>query len=409
MVHEPLYRRLIDRWQLLIAAPHRMFFAAGLAWLVAWSGWWLLLLAARALDLWAMEPAPPALLAHGAAMLYLALPPFMYGFLFTVYPRWMPAPEPRQATMLAVFFLVSAGNLLALLGLALGARVFLTGWLAATAAMAIATVMLGAGLAHASERVSHAYGALAGLIAGLLGMLLFAWLLLRNDFGYWPLVRGLGLWGLLIGVYFTVCHRMIPFFSSRVVPGYQQWRPGWLLASFLALALLRGLLEASPGHAWLASVPLLALAVTCALKWHPRRPIEVRLLAVLHLALLWLPVGIALAVAGDVATALGYPGLVGRAPLHALGMGFVGGMLVAMVTRVTLGHSGRPLAMPTADWRLFLGLQAATLLRLAAEFLPATGPWLSVLAAAAWFGLLAAWALRQLPVYFAPRADGKPG
>ena len=38
----------------------------------------------------------------------------------------------------------------------------------------------------------------------------------------------------------------------------------------------------------------------------------------------------------------------GRAPIHALGIGFFGGMLVAMVTRVTMGHSGRALKMDRA-------------------------------------------------------------
>lgn len=397
------------RWRQLAAAPHRLFFASGMAWLVAWSGWWLVVLGARHLGLRGLEPAFPAMLTHGVAMLYLALPPFIVGFLFTVFPRWMPAPAPGRVATLVAFVLVTLGNLAAFAGLAGATGLFFAGWLMVTAGLGLATALLAHSLRQSPQRVPHAYATLAGLAAGLAGMVLFAWMLGSGDFSPWPLVRGLGLWGLVLGVYFAVCHRMIPFFSSRVVPGYQTWRPGWLLAGFVALAILRGLLEAAPGQAWLASVPLFLLALTSVFKWWPRSRSGVRLLAVLHLSMLWLPAGIGLAAVADLGAALGHPGLVGRAPLHALGMGFAGSMLVAMVTRVTLGHSGRPLVMDQVDWRLFLAVQLATVLRLTAEFLPAVAHWLGSLAALSWFLALGAWAWRKFPVYLSPRIDGKPG
>ena len=40
----------------------------------------------------------------------------------------------------------------------------------------------------------------------------------------------LGVFGVLLPIYASVAHRMFPFFASRVVPGYQSWRPMWLLA-----------------------------------------------------------------------------------------------------------------------------------------------------------------------------------
>lgn len=397
------------RWHLLTAAPHRMFFATGLAWLLAWSAWWVALLAARLAGVHGLEPAAPALLLHGGVMLYLVLPPFMYGFLLTVFPRWMPAPQPRRGNMLAAFVLLNGGNLLAITGPWLGIGWLLAGWVAATLALATITATLARILWQARERASHAFATVAGLVAGLLGMSLFAVALGRGDWMQWPLLRGLGLWGFLLVIYFGVCHRMVPFFSSRVVPGYESWRPDWALYLFVALALARAVLELAPTFAWLASLPLAALAIACVLRWRPRRKCGVPLLEVLHLSLAWLAVGLALAAVADLAAALGAAGLVGRAPLHALGMGFFGGMLVAMVTRVTLGHSGRPLVLDAIDWRLFLVVQAATVLRVLAEFLPAAGAALGLAAGVAWLVAFGAWAARLLPVYLRPRADGAPG
>jgi uncharacterized protein involved in response to NO len=386
-----------------------MFFASGVAWLLAWSGWWTLMLGARAAGLSGLEPARPALLLHGAMMLYLVLPPFMYGFLLTVFPRWMPAPQPRRIAMLAALALLNAGNLAFLAGLVGPAWWLAAGWLLALAALAVVALSLFEILLRARSRVSHAYVVLAGLTAGGFGMALLARALWAGDFAAWPLARGMGLWGFLLVVYFGVCHRMIPFFSSRVVPDYIPWRPDWVLYVFSALAFARAWLELAPALAWVASVPLAAVATLAVLRWWPRQPSSARLLDVLHISAGWLAAGLTLAAVADVATALGAPGVVGRAPLHALGMGFLGGMLMAMVTRVTLGHSGRPLALDAPNWRLFLVIQAAAALRVAAEFLPALAGTLSLLAALAWLAAFAAWGLRQLPVYLRPRVDGGPG
>src|SRR3546814_15303035 len=74
----------------------------------------------------------------------------------------------------------------------------------------------------------------------------------------------IGTFGLLLPVYFTVSHRMFPFFAGNVVKGYKPWRPIWLLGPFWPLTLAHLALELVHGYQWLctADVPLLALAST---------------------------------------------------------------------------------------------------------------------------------------------------
>jgi uncharacterized protein involved in response to NO len=400
---------LAKHWRVFSAAPHRMFFTSGILWLLVLSAWWVLLLMARALGSTALEPAQPALLLHGASLLYLGFTPFIFSFLLTVFPRWMQAPEAGRPAILGALVLLNLGLVASLGGMAGSAGLLVSGWLLAAAALGLVFLTLASLLARARSRVVHAWAVLWGMAAGLAGMALFGYSLVTGDFRPWPLVRGLGLWGFLLVVYFGVSHRMIPFFSSRVVSGYVIWRPAWLLYLFVLLALARALLEIVPMLAWVASVPLAAIALSCAWRWRPRQPSGVRLLDVLHISLAWLAAGLLLAAAADIAAALSLAGLVGRAPLHALGMGFFGGMLMAMVTRVTMGHSGRPLAMDALSWRLFLTIQVATMLRVGAEFLPAAGQWLSLVAGVLWLSAFAAWSARILPIYLRPRLDGVPG
>lgn len=73
-------------------------------------------------------------------------------------------------------------------------------------------------------------------------------------------------------------------------------------------------------------------------RWRGLATISNPLLFVLHAAYLWVPVGYALlgcAIFGWIFTP--------TSALHALTMGAIGSMVLAVTTRVALGHTGRPL------------------------------------------------------------------
>ena len=399
--------RIAAAWRTFSAAPHRMFFFTGMWQLVAVSAWWAFVLVMRATGT-PVEPVLPALFVHGGMFLFLVVTPFMAGFLFTVFPRWQPAPEIPRSIHLTVFAAFNLGQLAFLAGM-YASRLLLV---AALALLALGWAALLGGLilslARARQRVVHAWGVLFGLLGGFAGLLLFLYSVTSNDWQAWALVRGLGIWAFLLPVYFTVSHRMVPFFTSRVVQPYTVFRPDALFWLGLGLAILRGLLELAPAYAWLASTPLAMILVSLSWKWWPRVPYDNALLRVLHLSLLWLAGGVLLYAIQDAALAFAGDHVLGRAPLHALGIGFFGGMLISMVTRVSLGHSGRPLVLDPFTWLIFCIVQFAVLARIAAEFVHAGG-WLMALAGLAWFAAFVAWARKFIAVYWRPRVDGAAG
>jgi uncharacterized protein involved in response to NO len=79
-----------------------------------------------------------------------------------------------------------------------------------------------------------------------------------------------------------------------------------------------------------------------------------------------------------------------------------------MVTRVTQGHSGRPLELGRIPALAFVLLQGVAALRVAAEGLPDSLAW-QASAAIGWLLAFAPWVLRSLAIYATPRIDGKPG
>jgi uncharacterized protein involved in response to NO len=99
-------------------------------------------------------------------------------------------------------------------------------------------------------------------------------------------------------------------------------------------------------------------------RWRGWRAAGEPLVWILHVGYGWL--GAALLLLGGASLA---PDLVPRtAGIHALTAGAVGVMTLAVMTRATRGHTGRPLAAGAATTAIYLAINAAALLRVAGPF-----------------------------------------
>jgi uncharacterized protein involved in response to NO len=256
---------------------------------------------------------------------------------------------------------------------------------------------------RAPDRV-HPVLVLGALLAGASGVAAFA------AFGAtaYPWLTGVGVWGFLLPAFIVVCHRMIPFFTASALPFVTAFRPWWLLAAMLGAPVAHGALAALGlvAWTWVVDLPAAALMLWVCLRWGLAQSLRKRLLAMLHVGFLWYGLGWLLLGAQSL-VALGGGDGAALGPLHALTIGFAGSLLMAMVTRVTHGHSGRTLAADALTWRLFQLLQLVAVARIGAD-VAASGGWLAV-AAGLWAVCFVPWCARLAPVYCRPRADGRPG
>src|SRR5688572_23595208 len=125
--------------QSLAAAPHRLLFFVGAANVLAAMAWWTASLAGLA----PLPTVPPGWV-HGFVMQYQVLPTFIFGFLLTVFPRWMAQREATRWHYLPVGLGLLLGQVLTLAGAATGSALLLhvgvidtvAGWLAAMAVLA---------------------------------------------------------------------------------------------------------------------------------------------------------------------------------------------------------------------------------------------------------------------------------
>ncbi|THF64380.1 NnrS family protein [Pseudothauera rhizosphaerae] len=394
----------------LFLAPHRAMFLSGGVMLLLVFLLWAAELAARA----GLAPSPgwslPPGWAHALMTVGGIFPFFIFGFLFTAMPRWQGLGDIAQERWLGSWRILAGGWAAVLVGL----------WVPLVLPIGLVAVLLGwVRLAAVLWRVAfrsqpdplHARATWLGLAGG--GASLLAWLIFALGGGAFWARAGIeaGVWWFLLPVFFSVCHRMVPFFSSNIVPDYVIVRPRWALLLVLAASAVHGALAMAGlnGWTWAVDVPAGAVALWLCVRWRPIAAQRVRLLGMLHIGFAWLGVALLLLALQAAGAQLGWYGL-GLAPLHALALGFFGSILLGMVSRVTLGHSGRPLAADTLTWSLFLALQGVVALRMLADLAPALlSPWLMLAAVAGWLGIFIAWAARYLPIYLRPRVDGRAG
>ncbi len=391
--------------QRLLAAPHRLFFLAGVAQIALASLWWLWVLAARVAPGLPAPAAPvPDTVLHALLMTCGFAPFFMFGFMFTAGPRWLSVLPPPPGAWRAPALVAAAGafalvplQVAGIGGLRIAAAVYALAWL-----WLLLRFVLLIRKSTAPDKV-HARLVAAGLAVGASCVAAFA------AFGTaaHPWISSAGVWGFLLPVFVTVCHRMIPFFTSGVVPFVTAFRPWWLLALMVGAPLLHATI-AGVGRAdwtWVVDLPAAGALLLVTLRWGFVQSMRNRLLAMLHLGFVWYGTGFLLAGVGSLLALRGGTGL-GLAPLHAMTIGFASSLLLAMVTRVTCGHSGRTLAADALTWRLFQLLQVAAVLRVGAE-LAASASW-TFAAVAFWAACMVPWCVKYAPVYWRPRADGRP-
>ena len=170
----------------------------------------------------------------------------------------------------------------------------------------------------------------------------------------------------------VIAGRIIPNFTANWLraqgherlPENRRLTDGITVVATLATGVSVSLTPFGPVTGIVAAVAALSHGVRLA-RWRGLATTSEPLLFVLHVAYLWLPVGYAL-------TALAAFGIVfpATAALHALTMGAIGNMILAVTSRVALAHTGRSLHAPRLIVISYAILNAAVVARILSPLSP---------------------------------------
>ncbi len=208
--------------------------------------------------------------------------------------------------------------------------------------------------------------------------------------------------------------------GGRIVPGFttnalrragspdEARAPGWAERSAIPVYLLFAAVDVGwPASRWSgAAAALAALVLAVRLSgWRSLRVLGDPLLGSLHVGYAWVVIGLAGLAGSDLS------GLWPRSvAVHAMTAGAFGTMILAVMTRVALGHTGRPLEAPPSAVFGYVFVTAAALLRTVGVAAFPELPLLVVtLAGAFWSAAFLAFLAGYARLLGQPRVDGRPG
>jgi len=167
----------------------------------------------------------------------------------------------------------------------------------------------------------------------------------------------------------------------------------------LSVGLAASLMPPGPVTGVLAILAAILHAVRLS-AWQGLATREEPLLFMLHVAYAWLPVGYAL----TACAAFGWV-FPPTAALHALTMGAIGSMVLAMITRVPLGHTGRSLHASRLTVVAYAVLTVAVVIRVLSPLGGAAYLAMIDVSAAGWMLAFAIFSVQYWPVLTRPRVS----
>lgn len=377
----------------------RPFFFLGALWAVTVVALWLLALTGTITLPTYLDP----LAWHRHEMLFGYLGGVIAGFLMTAIPNWtgrLPIAGARLASLTGLWIAARLALLFSAVIGALPAIALDVGFLATLAFVAAREVLaaknrnlpvaVAVGLFGIADALDHAEALGAAVPAGL---------------------------GWRLG--FAIIVMLVSLIGGRIIPSFtRNWlskqgaaqnlptQPGrfdlaTLVATGAALFAWAALPDSATSGVLLIAAGL--LQVIRLARWSGLRTWREPLVLILHIAYLWLPLGLLL---------LGASRFVWCIPrssaLHALAAGAMASMTLAVMTRATLGHTGRELRADGATQAIYLLVTLGAVVRFAAAMLPFDYIAMVALAGLLWGGAFLLYLLTYGPKLLSPRPDGRP-
>jgi len=392
-------RARIMRWPPVLRAGFRPFFLGGALWALIVVALWICALSGAVTLPTALDP----LAWHRHEMLFGFLSGVIAGFLLTAIPNWtgrLPLNGTRLAALATLWF---SARLAVLLSSFVGATL---------AALLDVGFLLTLAFVAAREVIKAKNRNFPIVVA--IGLFALADALDHAEAAGWDVPPGLG-WRLGIAIVLV----LIGLIGGRIIPSFtRNWlakrgavkglpvQPNRFDIAVLGLTGLALAAWAAVPDAIVSAILLVLAGVAQAIRlgrWSGYKTAAEPLVLILHVAYAWVPVGLLL---------LGGSHFIWCIPVsaatHALSAGAMASMSLAVMTRATLGHTGRELRADGWTRAIYLCVTLGALVRVVAPALPFDYQRSIEIAGTLWGGAFILFVLAYGPKLLGPRPDGKP-
>ena len=346
----------------------------------------------------------PVALWHGHELIFGFALAVICGFVLTALPSWAGTPPVtggRLALLLAVWL---AGRIAFWLAPALPLRIVAIVDLLAPALLAALVLP---GLLAARRRI---FLVLPAVLAALLAANLVFYLALARDDAYGT-IQALAVAVQILTVLFAVVGGFLtPIFTESALQaegwtGRIRFLPALETAAIVTVIMQAAAVVLYPGSTVSAAAAALACAVHVVrlARWQGWRARRIPVAWVMQLGYGWLVVALGLRALAE--AGLGVPP---QAALHAFTVGALGMMMIGLMARIALRHTGRGLKPATVMVIGFVLMFFAAVGRTLAPFLDPAQPWL-IASAALWAAPFLVYAVTYGRVLLSPSLPRTPG
>lgn len=379
----------------LLTHGFRPFFLGACAWAALAMALWLPLLAGT----FTLPSRLAPLDWHVHEMLFGFLPAVISGFLLTAVPNWtgrLPVVGGKLAGLVGLWLLGRGVTLVS--GL-------LPLWIAISGDMLFLITLS----AVMGREIAAGRNWKNLPVLGLVGLVAIANLIFQVE-----AAQGAGTGGVGMRLAIAAAIQMIALIGGRIVPSFtRNWLmkrpPGPLPAPMNRFDVACLIAAGAALLAWVALPDARVTGILCLTagglhlarlgRWAGWRCGGEALVWVLHAAYLWVPLGFLL-LGAAILHPLGVPV---SAALHGWLAGAIGTMTLAVMTRASLGHSGRPLTASRGITALYVAVLLAAPTRILYGFVP-DALWLLHLSATAWIAAFAGFVVIYTPLLTRTRA-----
>jgi uncharacterized protein involved in response to NO len=299
---------------------------------------------------------------HVHEMLYGYVAAAIAGFLLTAIPNWTGRLPVSGLPLATLAFLWVAGRAVILLSKhtgGLAAALIDVSFLAALAALAAREIVTGKNWRNLRVLV-------------ILALLILGNLVFHAE----VLIKGSADYATRIGISAVIL--LISLIGGRIVPSFtNNWlarnNPGRVPAPFSRFDVTTIIATVVALVGWIVvpthpAAGALLLAAGCLqsvrlARWAGNRTVANRLVLVLHVGYAFVPLGFLL-----IGSSSWIPAVPATAGIHAWTVGAIGLMTLAVMTRATLGHTGRPLQAGLATQTIYAAVLTAAVIRIVAAF-----------------------------------------
>jgi uncharacterized protein involved in response to NO len=380
----------------LLSYGFRLFFLAAGLWAFIAMALWIGLLS----GFWTFASGYGAIAWHAHEFLFGYVGAVMTGFLLTAIPNWTGRLPLQGRPLLALFGLWLAGRAAMLATDEIGtgpAAIVDCAYLVTLTAVISREIVAGSNWRNLRVAVLVALTALANII-----------------FQAEVLIYHTSAYGLRLGIAAIVL--LILVIGGRITPSFtSNWlarqgsdkRPAPLgrfdIGSIVVAAVALIAWVAAPD--WYGTAALLLLMAVAQVvrlsRWAGERTWREPILLVLHIGYAFVPLGALM-----LSLSILWPQLMtSTGALHGWTTGAMGMMTLAVMTRATLGHTGRDVVSTPSSILIYVGVALAALARLVAPLLPGIYYQLLLLAGAAWLFAFGLFILVYGPMLARPRID----